>query len=66
MVRWLVASLHLIALPIGFAAVVVRGAALRGQHSATGVSARQRESDDIVARPETATAADRDRDELLA
>lgn len=31
MIRWLVASLHLIALPIGFAAVVVRGFSLRGR-----------------------------------
>lgn len=35
--RWLVASLHLIALPIGFGAVVVRGAALRGRLDKSGL-----------------------------
>lgn len=37
MVRWLVASLHLIALPIGFAAVLFRGATLRGQLDRPGL-----------------------------
>lgn len=35
--RWLVASLHLIALPIGLGAVVVRAAALRGPLDERGI-----------------------------
>lgn len=35
--RWLVASLHLIALPIGLGAVVVRGTALRGSLDKAGL-----------------------------
>lgn len=37
MIRWLVAFLHLIALPTGFAAVIVRGSALRGRLDKPGL-----------------------------